>query len=510
MNKLFLAGFIRVRGCKMLNSQINYDGWDLPDNLDEHILPEWPTDILPKSLSDFVKEVARSTETPIEMATLLALSTIATVSMKNFIVHIHDSYQEPLALWTMTILPSGSRKSNVFNLITKPFIDLENEKISEHVKQFGNHDSKIKTLETKINLIRQKAAKASTQETYEIHQQKIEQLELDIKEMSRPLQMWTSDITPERLGTLMAQNNGAMSILSDEGNIFDIMAGLYSRGKSNIDIFLKGFSGGSVRIDRGNKSQANITEALISIGITVQPSVINNLCKNEILKGKGLLSRFLYSYPISNIGFRTNKEGPVDKLLQETFNNSIKKLLEFKVLKEKNKHMLTIETDAYEKWIENSQSIERRIHPEIGHLTAIPDWASKLSGQIIRIAAILHVYEHAYDKPWEHKISLQNMNRAIKMGHILTAHALKALHPESNNDHLIAREILDWVKKEKLKKFTQRECLRRFRRYKKDTLRKGIIVLLEHNFIAEHRITGNKGCPTIIFELNPFFTNPVK
>ena len=38
----------------------------------------------------------------------------------------------------------------------------------------------------------------------------------------------------------MAANNEAMAVLSDEGGIFDILSGLYSDGKANIDLFFTG------------------------------------------------------------------------------------------------------------------------------------------------------------------------------------------------------------------------------------------------------------------------------
>ena len=37
-------------------------------------------------------------------------------------------------------------------------------------------------------------------------------------------QLWTSDVTPENLGVIMAENDDRMAILSDEGGIFDILA----------------------------------------------------------------------------------------------------------------------------------------------------------------------------------------------------------------------------------------------------------------------------------------------
>jgi hypothetical protein len=69
--------------------------------------------------------------------------------------------------------------------------------------------------------------------------------------------VWTEDVTPEKLGTLMAENRQCMAVLSAEGGIFGIMAGRYSKGAPNIDIFLKGHAGEPVRVDRGSREPVN-------------------------------------------------------------------------------------------------------------------------------------------------------------------------------------------------------------------------------------------------------------
>jgi len=52
----------------------------------------------------------------------------------------------------------------------------------------------------------------------------------------------------------MADNDEKMSVLSDEGGIFDILAGRYNGGIPNLDLFLQSHSGSSVRVDRGSSA----------------------------------------------------------------------------------------------------------------------------------------------------------------------------------------------------------------------------------------------------------------
>ena len=65
-------------------------------------------------------------------------------------------------------------------------------------------------------------------------------------------QLWTSDVTPERLGTILADNDERMAWLSSEGGIFEMLGGRYSKGIPNLDLVLKAHIGDSERVDRGS------------------------------------------------------------------------------------------------------------------------------------------------------------------------------------------------------------------------------------------------------------------
>jgi hypothetical protein len=227
----------------------NNDEWDAPQEFEGVQLPKWPIDALPELAQRYVQEVSRSSETPIELATMLFLSALATVSQKNYEVQVNESHHEPLCLWILAILPPASRKSSVFGQIMAPVQLWEEQKKDALKMDIAAMLSKQKTIEEKIKYLRKRAAKMEEEELEKLQSQ-IVLLENEINTSLGYPRLWTSDITPKHLGNVMAQNDEAMAILSDEGAIFDIIGGLYSKGKSNIDLLLKGHSGGSVRVDR--------------------------------------------------------------------------------------------------------------------------------------------------------------------------------------------------------------------------------------------------------------------
>ncbi|WP_442604120.1 DUF3987 domain-containing protein [Paenibacillus sp. KN14-4R] len=78
------------------------------------------------------------------------------------------------------------------------------------------------------------------------------QKKLDTTRELFPPALVKQDITPEKLIQAMSENHNRMGILNAEGGILDIIAGLYSGNKSNVDIFLKGHSGEHYAYDRKN------------------------------------------------------------------------------------------------------------------------------------------------------------------------------------------------------------------------------------------------------------------
>ena len=74
----------------------------------------WPKGVFPNPFESFAHELARSTETPVEMAALTVLAVVAIAGQKRYTVQVKPDYEEMLCLWTCAMSP-GSRKSAVLN-----------------------------------------------------------------------------------------------------------------------------------------------------------------------------------------------------------------------------------------------------------------------------------------------------------------------------------------------------------------------------------------------------------
>lgn len=292
-----------------ISSVMNKDG---PLSLEGVSLHPWPSEVFFSPFKEFVQELSRSTETPIELAGLLALAVVATASQTKYRVQIKEDYFEPVNIWVLPVLPPASRKSGVYSAVTSPLRDWERELREKLTSEIEVISSERKTMEARIRELRNKAAKLNEEKYFSL-QEEIANLEQKLPEIPTCPRLWTSDVTPEQLGNLMASNQESMACLSDEGALFDILSGLYSDGKANIDLFLQAHAASPVRVDRGSRPPVFMQQPVLTMALTVQPQVIKKITSNKTFRGRGLLGRFLYAVPPSNIGLRTYEEAPMNR-----------------------------------------------------------------------------------------------------------------------------------------------------------------------------------------------------
>ncbi|MEZ5315478.1 MAG: YfjI family protein [Chlamydiales bacterium] len=481
----------------------SYD-WQAPIPLGAIDSPSFPEGVFPDAIEKFVGELSRSTETPRDLAGLTILAALATASHNKYVVQVKSDYREPVNLWTAVALPPGSRKSAVLAAAIKPIEKYEKQKqklIEPLIKEIT---SRNKSLEVRIRELRNMVAKAKECD-FEALQQEIFTLEEKIEEPPAFPQLWTSDVTPENLGTLMVLNHECMAVLSDEAGIFDILAGRYSSGIPNLDLFLKSHTGSPARVNRMGRPPDLLERAILTMGLTPQPDVLKGLGKNRTFRGRGLLGRFLYAMPRSNLGKRDLNASPMLPEVEAGYHRVLEAILEHEMSGDAQ-YALNLSPEAYEKWFGYSRAIEIQMD-EGGPLAFMTDWAGKLAGQIARIGALIHIARYASEKPWMQAISMEDMGAAIKIGHYLSKHA-QAVFDLMGADPALegAKAVLRWVAANRYESFTFRDCQyahkSRFKKAKE--LQDSIEVLLDNYFIIEAEQEKKTGRPSRVLYVNPY------
>ncbi|MEZ4601432.1 MAG: DUF3987 domain-containing protein [Syntrophotaleaceae bacterium] len=486
------------------------DGIERPLLFDESRTPDIPPELLPSWLGEFAGAVARNTQTPPAMAVLLGLAAVATAVAKRFDVAPHDGgYSEPLNLWTATALPPGSRKTAVVSAMTGPLIEWEKEEAERLGPEIRRVAAKRHALEKRKEKLAKDAANAESQERLEEVLQKIERLEGEIPEELRAPRLWTGDTTPERLQSLLVEHGERMAVLTDEGGIFEVMAGLYSGGTANLDIFLQGHAGRAVRVDRQGRA-AHLEAPALTFGLAVQPEILAELASGgkRRFRGNGTLARFLFAVPRSNIGSRDVRAvHHISADVVRRYRDGLFDLLEIPPNMSEGREIprrLTLTPQALDSWHAFAEMIERR-QGENGDLEPIQDWSGKLPGAALRIAGGFHLVEHGSKPPAQ--IEAETVERALDLCALLIEHARAAFGMmESESATADAKAILRWIMEERMCRFRKGLAYRQFKgRFtgKPDRFEKALQELEERAIISAAGKEKTKGRAATVFIVNP-------
>lgn len=490
--------------CKRPDEQVVADEWEDPilDDLIE--TPEITANLLPSWLGQYALEVTKENQTPESLAVMTCLPTIATAVQKKFEVQAFpNSYIEPLSIWTITVLGPSERKTPVLNAMTAPLVQWASEqKVLLEANYYLNKTTRDVALK-RIEKLKSDASK----ETDPGKRSALIMLAVEAErempdEMIYP-KLCTSTITAEQMEDLLSKNGERMSVISDEGGIFSIMTGMYnSKSDTNIDIFLKGYSGSPHISDRRTRN-ADLKRPAISFGLTVQPSVIESFGSNNQkgLRGKGALARFLFCIPRPRIGTRDAYQTYcMPPMVRENYMKRVKELLDvtsqIDELGCEIPRMMTLGADALAVHLKFATDVEKRLGVG-GDLNMLADWGGKLPGNALRIASILNLVEHG---PTVLIVSKENVERAIEMCKRLIGHAKKAFGLIGTDDAVIlSKKVLHWMLENKQNKFTKSACQRAlhgsFTRV--EELNKALEVLIERFIIRKDRVkTGGRPSDT--------------
>lgn len=415
--------------------------WDLPISFDEHILPEFPN-IYPAWLQKYVEAIAETTQTPKDMAAMAAISVLSIPAAKKFKVKVKENWMEPLNTFTVVLMGPGNRKSAVHGEMTKPIWNYEEEEQERLRIEVRNRRTEIDALKQQLEVVKKKYANKPDLKLIEQMRAINEEIE-SLPELSLPTYI-VDDVTPEKLADILIANNGRVGLLSAEGGIFEIIKGRYSK-ELNMDVFLKGHSGDSVKVSRKSDGEKTIKEPALTIGIFAQPDIIKDL--PGAFKGRGLTARFLYSMPKDFIGYRKIDPFNIPVEIRQTYICNVKRLLELQI-DETRVLSLTSEASFFQQAFQ--QEIEQRLRPEndLGAEGDIKEWASKLVGAIMRIAALLHIAEHIQKGVIPEKIAASTVKKAFLTKDYFIVHAKAAfgsmnLDEDLENAKYVLEKITD-------------------------------------------------------------------
>lgn len=375
-------------------------------------LPPFPIDCLPSRLRNYVEAVAIHTQTPMDMAAGAALGVLAACLQGKVKVEGNIGHYEQTRLYIFLIAPPGSRKSAVIHAMTAAIEDYEQKYNEGNKTAMRRNKQERESLQRDINrLTRQLEVKYDTLTELELQHTQDKLVELpEIK----PLQIFTDDCTSESMIRLLKDNHGRMALISAEGGAFDNIVGRYTK-KPNLDVWLKGICGDTIRVDRINREPDYIRNPALSMIISAQPGVLSELMQSSLLDGRGFLARLFYINIPSAAMPKSFRSAPIPATIREDYDHLIFHLLN---LSENEPITLHLAPEAINQMDELCHSVEAYLRNEHRDMR---EWGSKYIGLVLRTAGLLHI---AADGAGD--IQTEMVENAIRIGSYAFHHALYA------------------------------------------------------------------------------------
>lgn len=480
------------------------------------VLQSFPVEYLPDTIRTYIEAIAESLQVPVDMVASLVLAALSLCVQGKFYVKVKADWIEPINLYMIVIGRPSERKSPVLKEIESPIFTYMSEENERRKPEIAEYELNKDILKGRIENLK-KELKSTRKKKVDKEEMKQEirecQEEIDNLEEIRPLMLVMDDTTPEALVDVMKQNGEKMGILSAEGGLFGVMAGRYGTDV-NIDVFLKGYSGEYLNLSRVGRKGAELQHPYLTIGLAVQPQVISEVMVNKNFRGRGLLARFMYSFPNSRVGSRKYRTEPIKDVTRKVYENLCKDLLSIPDLADFAERIISLSKEADLLSEEYNQWIEERLMDE---LEPIEDWAGKLHGNTMRIAGILHIVKHRLNSvnvPLEE----DTMQAAIAIGKYYIGHSEQAfevmglLEEQSVKDARYIISRIDHSNKNTNNtnnartETTLREiwqlCKGKFG--KVEDMDIGLQCLVEHGYIfMKKEETGKKGRPSTKIFINP-------
>ncbi|WP_339908602.1 YfjI family protein [Symmachiella dynata] len=430
------------------------------DSFDATSLPDFPTHALPGPLREWVEAVSHATQTPADLAGLLALAVCSSMIARRVEVEPRPGWREPVNLFVAVLLEPGNRKSAVFTNATKPLRELESENIENARPSVARAQSERRQDESRLKKLEKEAATKQD----EANRQEALDLAAELALQPEPVlpRLLVDDATAEKLAMIMEQQEGRIASMSPEGGVFDLMAGQYSKnGTPQFGVYLMGHSGDDLITDRVSRESVRVERPALTCAYATQPQVIDGLAENTAFRGRGLLGRFLYAAPTSWIGHRKIAARPVSDAVRETYRQTIRTLATIK-----GDVVLQLANDASVTFQEWESEIETML-ADGGQMEIMRDWGAKLAGATLRIAAVIHCTDHGAAG----KISAATIESAIEIARYLIPHAEAVLGMMLAKDSRSvgdAQYVLRWIERHKHREFSKRDAQQhgkhRFRR----------------------------------------------
>ena len=471
------------------------DEWEEPIPFDDVSLPDaFPVDWLPKPMADYVAALAENTQTPLEMASILALGVLATAFQSRHNVNVAPGWNENLNLYTVAVARPAERKSAVIAALLAPLYKYQKERVAGEAVLIKQNQAAKAILIKRLQIAEKDAVDGSPDRAMQLS------AELAEFEDMHQFQLIADDATPEKLEDIMYRQKGCITVASAEGGVFDAMTGRYDN--FNIGPYLKGHCGDTINVQRMTREGFQIDNPRLTLILTIQPHVLHEFTGNKAFRGRGLCARFLFAVCNRRVGSRISNPGSIPEHIKANYEAFISRIMSAPFT-----GTIITSHEADKQRTRYQDMVEQRLVNEWEHMA---EWGGKLVGAAMRIAALIHCAE-APGNPADSSISGDTACKAIGIAEHLGCYARAAYRSMGTDEELAdARYLWGRLENTGREEMTQSElfdiCKGKFRTV--DEMEPAMQKLIDMGYVKRQKKNeGKRGRPTILLKANPLSKN---
>lgn len=500
-------------------SEARADPWDPPWPL-RHPTPPFPLEVM-GWMEKPIRDLSEQLQVPTDLTAMMTIAAVSATIRGRIRGAAIPGWEEPLNLYIAAVLGPGETKSPALARIVAPLREMEKEARKKAKEVILERQFAKDLADDRAKRLRDDALKAKgNPHEVAMARQEAWQAAEEADQLTVPtMPLWLAgDMTPEALVTKLAEQNGALAHLSAEGELLDtIVGGRYSSGAPHLSSLLTAHDGREpVRVHRKHAADIEVQNPCLTLGLAVQPQVLEQLGQVDAAVRRGLGARFLYSVPTSLVGRRdmTLSRGSEDiegfeallkgveaiarrggtpapwdhpnatrsedieatnsgwRIQGSTLQDPSSEDIEDKSLK------CLFSKSSLSLFLHYREALEPRRAAQTGDLGEISAWANKLDGHLIRLASVLQLIRDVESEPLTHGSwpqNPQNQERevgpdavasALVLGDYLIAHAVEA-HALMSNTSAVdndAQQLLGWLQQHGEPEFTVRDAQQSLRR----------------------------------------------
>ncbi len=391
-----------------------------------------PLDVLPPTLAGHFESVAQALQVPHELPELLALACVSAAVAGRVEVEPRAGWREPVGIYAACILPPAARKSPTYAAMTAPVRDFEAENIKATAPRYFAALDVVDVAQADLDATKKAAAKGkATRSEVEAARLRLSDAEAAVPPDGRLL---AGDVTPEALVQRLAAQGGRVAVLEPEPGPLQMVAGRYS-DTARLGELNKAWSSEDLTVDRIGRPPLHVRRPALTLAVLLQPDVLEALPNGKALRAEGLVGRVLWCRPPHGLGTRRTGADvpPLDDTARARYTRALRVLLEMEPAgKEPDgtpiPHVLRLDPKALAVLHAFEAEVERDLG-DGGRYASIRDWAGKMVGQSLRLAALLELAARAGNgRPLVADVGPWAMRGAVRLVGGLASHALAILN----------------------------------------------------------------------------------